>query len=194
MEYIEEIVAEIEERIPGTRTRVERAENPRGPVWIDVSNGTFGAAIEWRQGMPFGLSSLPTDAQGEGADEVYESSDELIDRLEVLLNGNARTRQPEQAVLRRLREHRRVSQDELARLLGVSQPNISRMERRVDMNVQTLRAVVEAIGGKLEIIARFGNDAVRISQFDPDAVDDSRVVAGESLIAVARPSGSRARP
>jgi hypothetical protein len=39
------------------------------------------------------------------------------------------------------------------------------------MKIQTLRAVVEAIGGQLEIVARFGNDAVRIGQFDvPEAV------------------------
>jgi DNA-binding XRE family transcriptional regulator len=166
MEHIEDVVQEIEKRIPGARTRVERAASPRGPVWVDVTNGTFGAAIEWRQGMGFGLTSLPSDSLGEASDETYDSVTELIDRVESLLNGGPRTRPPVEAVLRTLREHRRVSQEALARLLGVSQPNISRLERRVDMNIRTLRAVIEAIGGHLEIVARFGNDAVRITQFD----------------------------
>lgn len=166
MEHIEEIVRELEERIPGSRTRVERSTNPRGPVWVDVTNGTFGAAIEWRQGMGFGLTSLPSESLGEAADETYDSPTALIDRVEELLSGKARTRPPEEAILRTLREHRRVSQEGLAQLMGVSQPNISRLERRVDMNIRTLRAVVEAIGGHLEIVARFGDDAVRITQFD----------------------------
>jgi DNA-binding XRE family transcriptional regulator len=169
MEHVEEIAREIEKRISGARTRIERGASPRGPVWIDVTNGRFGAAIEWRQGMGFGLTSLPSESLGEAADETYDSATELIDRVEELLSGRSRTRPPEEALLRGLREHRRVSQEALAQLLGVSQPNISRLERRVDMNIRTLRAVVEAIGGHLEIVARFGNDAVRITQFEePD--------------------------
>lgn len=166
MEHVEQIVREIEERIPGVRTRVERTQSARGPVWVDVTNGKFGAAVEWRQGMGFGLTSLPSDGFDEAADETYDSVAELVDRVEELMSGKARTRAPQEAVLRQLREHRRVSQDALARLLGVSQPNVSRLERRVDMNIRTLRAVVEAIGGRLEITARFGNEAVRIKQFD----------------------------
>jgi len=166
MEHIEEIVREIEKRIPGVRTRVERTESPRGPVWIDVTNGKHGVAIEWRQGMGFGLTSLPSDSLGEASDETYDSVVELIDRVEELLSTGQRTCAPKEAFLKTLREHRRISQESLAQLMGVSQPNISRLERRIDMNIRTLRAVIEAIGGNLEIVARFGDDAVRITQFD----------------------------
>lgn len=173
MEHIEEIVREIEARLPGVRTRVEPTENPRGPAWIDVTNGKYGVAIEWRQGMALGLSSLGTDSIGEGADETYYSTVELIDRIEELFNTGQRTSPPTAALLKTLREHRRLSQEDLAQRLGVSQPNISRLERRVDMNIRTLRAVVEAIGGQLEIVARFGDETVRITQFDdPDESDE----------------------
>ena len=166
MEHIEEIVREIEKRIPGVRTRIERTDSPRGPVWIDITNGKYGVAIEWRQGMGFGLTSLPSDSLGEASDETYDSAVELIDRVEELLSTGQRTCAPKEALLKTLREHRRVSQEALAGLMGVSQPNISRLERRIDMNIRTLRAVIEAIGGRLEIVARFGNEAVRITQFD----------------------------
>lgn len=166
MEHIEEIVREIEKRIPGVRTRTERTESPRGPVWIDVTNGVHGVAVEWRQGMGFGLTSLPSDTLGEAADEIYESTVELVDRIQEVLSTGARTAPPQQALLKTLREHRRVSQEALARLIGVSQPNISRLEQRIDMNIRTLRNLVEAIGGRLEITARFGDDVIRIIQFD----------------------------
>ena len=166
MEHIEEIVRSIHSRIPDVKTRVETGENPRGPVWIDVTNGRYGASIEWRQGMGFGLSSLPTEGQGESADETYASSEDLIDRVEELLSTGARTSSRQEALLRHLRERLRVSQEELARRLGVSQPNVCRMERRVDMNIGTLRSVVEALGGHLNIEAVFVEDAIRITQFD----------------------------
>src|SRR5262245_18651128 len=85
MKHIDDIVRELEARVPGARTTVERTESPRGPVWIGVTDGRSGVAIEWQQGMGLGLSSLPTAGIGEASDEVYDSAAELIDRVEVLL-------------------------------------------------------------------------------------------------------------
>jgi transcriptional regulator with XRE-family HTH domain len=64
-----------------------------------------------------------------------------------------------------LRKARRVTQVELADRLNIQQGNVSRLERRDDMHVSTLREVVEALGGELEITARFpdGQD-VRIER------------------------------
>jgi transcriptional regulator with XRE-family HTH domain len=65
--------------------------------------------------------------------------------------------------LTELRKARRVTQEELAARLEVAQSNISRLERRRDMLVSTLREVVEALGGKLHLVAVFpGEGAVRI--------------------------------
>ena len=47
-------------------------------------------------------------------------------------------------------------------LLGIKTPNLSRMERQSDMQVATLRKIVSALGGKLEIIVRFKDAAVKI--------------------------------
>jgi DNA-binding Xre family transcriptional regulator len=166
MQHVEEMIRALAAKVPGIRTETEASENPRGPVWVNVSNGTVGAVIEWRQGMGFGLTSLPTESQGEASDEVYDSPEALVARLEVLLQGKERTQPRKEADLRELRERHRVSQDELAQRLGVSQPNVAKMEHRSDMSVARLRSVVEAIGGHLEIAARFGDELVRITQFD----------------------------
>jgi len=44
--------------------------------------------------------------------------------------------------------------------------SISRMERRTDMYISTLRSYIEAMGGQLDIIARFPEGAVQINQFE----------------------------
>lgn len=67
--------------------------------------------------------------------------------------------------LQELRRARELSQVQLAEALGEKQPNISQLEQRTDMYVSTLRKYIEAMGGELEIIARFPEGAIRIKQF-----------------------------
>ncbi len=66
--------------------------------------------------------------------------------------------------LHALRKARAVSQEKLARKLAVGQPAVAKIERRSDMYVSNLRRYVEALGGTLEIAARFPDGAVTISQ------------------------------
>jgi transcriptional regulator with XRE-family HTH domain len=58
-----------------------------------------------------------------------------------------------------------LTQVHLAELLRVKQSSISKLERRSDMYISTLRRIIEAMGGKLEIRAVFPAGAVRINQF-----------------------------
>jgi transcriptional regulator with XRE-family HTH domain len=67
--------------------------------------------------------------------------------------------------LQALRRARQLSQEQLAEELGATQPEISRIEDRIDMYVSTLRRFVEAMGGELEITARFPIGTVQITQF-----------------------------
>ncbi|MFO0959709.1 MAG: XRE family transcriptional regulator [Isosphaeraceae bacterium] len=71
----------------------------------------------------------------------------------------------EEATLRQLREARVRSQEEMARKLHIKQAAVSKLERRADMYLSTLRGFIEAMGGQLEIVARFPDRAVRITQF-----------------------------
>ena len=72
----------------------------------------------------------------------------------------------EEATLRQLREARERSQVEMAEKLHINQAAVSKLERRTDMYLSTLRSYIEAMGGQLEIVARFPNQAVRITQFE----------------------------
>jgi DNA-binding XRE family transcriptional regulator len=67
--------------------------------------------------------------------------------------------------LNELRQARGLSQKMLADVLHVQQPSIAKMEKRTDMYLSTLRSHIEAMGGQLEIVARFPDGAVRISNF-----------------------------
>lgn len=67
--------------------------------------------------------------------------------------------------LQELRQARRLSQERIAEVLSTKQANISRLEQRTDMYISTLRSYIEAMGGKLDIIARFPDGEVHINQF-----------------------------
>lgn len=67
--------------------------------------------------------------------------------------------------LNELRAARQLTQESLAKSLGINQAAVSKMERRTDMYISTLREFVAALGGELEITARFPDGAIRIQQF-----------------------------
>ncbi|MCY1200626.1 Helix-turn-helix domain protein [compost metagenome] len=67
--------------------------------------------------------------------------------------------------LNELRQARGLSQKMLSEVLHVQQPAIAKMEKRTDMYISTLRSHIEAMGGQLEVIARFPDGAVKISNF-----------------------------
>lgn len=64
--------------------------------------------------------------------------------------------------LHQLRNAREMTQTRLAELLDMDQPNISKLEKRTDMYLSTLRSYVEAMGGELEIRAVFPDGEVKI--------------------------------
>ena len=68
--------------------------------------------------------------------------------------------------LQELRQARALSQDEMARALGIKQAAVSKLERRTDMYLSTLRKFIEAMGGRLEIVAHFPEGDVRVDQFE----------------------------
>jgi DNA-binding XRE family transcriptional regulator len=62
-----------------------------------------------------------------------------------------------------------LTQEELAKKLGIKQPTLSKLETQEDMYVSTLRRLVEALGGKLEIVVHLPAGDIRIQQFQGSA-------------------------
>jgi predicted transcriptional regulator len=71
----------------------------------------------------------------------------------------------EEMDLAQLRTARQLSQAALGEILHVEQPAVAKLEKRTDMYVSTLRRFIEAMGGELEITARFPGHNVRIKNF-----------------------------
>lgn len=67
--------------------------------------------------------------------------------------------------LNELRQARGLSQKMLAEVLHVQQPSIAKIEKRTDMYLSTLRSHIEAMGGELDVIARFPDGSVKINNF-----------------------------
>lgn len=67
--------------------------------------------------------------------------------------------------LAELRQAQELTQTTLADLLETSQGEVSKIEKRADRYVSTLRRYIEAMGGQLDIVARFPDGDVRITQF-----------------------------
>ncbi len=80
--------------------------------------------------------------------------------------------------LQELRQALRMTQAQLATILETNQANVSKLERRTDMFVSTLRSYILAMGGELEITAHFPDGCVRIKQFEEltEDVEEQRAV------------------
>lgn len=72
-----------------------------------------------------------------------------------------------QMQLQELRKARQVTQVEVARAMSVEQAAISKLERRDDMYVSTLREYVRALGGELKLVASFPDAEIQVHPYEP---------------------------
>jgi len=76
----------------------------------------------------------------------------------------------EELTLRELRRLRKLTQASLSKKLKIGQEGISRMEKRTDLYLSTLRGYVEGLGGKLSLIVEFSDrPAVVLAGLGEDA-------------------------
>jgi predicted DNA-binding protein (UPF0251 family) len=61
----------------------------------------------------------------------------------------------EEMTLRALRHARKLTQVRVAKLLGITQDSVSRLEKRSDLLLSTLRKTIKAMGGELSLVAEF---------------------------------------
>ena len=83
--------------------------------------------------------------------------DDVMAGLPQARRQRVQARAMELATLKDLRQAAMQTQEELAATLGVRQDTISRLEKRSDMLLSTLRQYVEGMGGRLELVAQFPN-------------------------------------
>jgi transcriptional regulator with XRE-family HTH domain len=101
---------------------------------------------------------------------MAKSFDELVKRTTTKRTQAAAARRAQELIgellLREVRQLKGKTQQEVADALGIKQPSLSKLEKQADMQISTLRKIVKALGGELEIFARFPKGTVKIDQFD----------------------------
>jgi DNA-binding XRE family transcriptional regulator len=78
----------------------------------------------------------------------------------------------QEMTLRELRHARKLTQVRMAKTLGITQDSVSRLEKRSDLLLSTLRKTVQAMGGNLSLVAEFPDRAPvvlsGIAEADPE--------------------------
>jgi DNA-binding XRE family transcriptional regulator len=81
----------------------------------------------------------------------------------------------EEMTLRELRHARKLTQVRMAKKLGITQDSVSRLEKRSDLLLSTLRKTVQAMGGNLSLVAEFPDRApVVLSGIGDDSQNSAR--------------------
>ena len=177
---LDRLLQSVRQRFPKADINTHEPALAEGVWFIDVSIGDAIAVIEWSLARDVVGLSTPSEAYGTGPDETYTTAEEVCLRLDdILLRGEA-TQPPEEVVLRELRQQCGLSQEDMARLLGVQQPAISKFERRLDVPISALQRWVQALGGALTVLVRLPHKTVELSQFSTP-VPSTRLPSATSL-------------
>ncbi len=113
--------------------------------------------------------NIPTDdakvTETTVSDDEWERAGTAHERFKALLETKPRAKarydavldeiNSRQATLRRLREARALTQSTVAELLDMDQSEVSRLERRSDMLLSTLKRFVRATGGEMHIVVSY---------------------------------------
>lgn len=144
---------------PDAMINLDAPLNPDGEWWVDIRDARHEPerliTLVWRPDRGFGLFTQG-EGYGDQPNELYRSADRAVARIGQLLTivpkGDAALRP---MYLDELRNLVGISQVALASTLGVQQSAVSRTEQRSDIKISTLADQVSAMGGRLEIKARF---------------------------------------
>ena len=86
---------------------------------------------------------------------LTERLDKLPETRRLKIEERAQELITEELSLRDLRKAMRKTQTRVAEQLGINQENVSRIEKRTDLLISTLNGYVEAMGGRLRLVAEF---------------------------------------
>lgn len=113
--------------------------------------------------------TIPTDTakvtDARISDQEWDLAENAHERFKALLETKPRAKarhdavlaeiNSRQATLRRLREARALTQSTVAELLDMDQSEVSRLERRSDMLLSTLKRFIAATGGEMHIVVQY---------------------------------------
>ena len=100
---------------------------------------------------------------------MAKSFDELVARTTTKQTRDKAARRARELLsellLSEVRQRTGQSQQQVAETLGIKQPSLSKLEKQADMQISTLRKIIQALGGELEVLAKFPQGTILLSQF-----------------------------
>jgi DNA mismatch repair protein MutH len=109
-----------------------------------------------------------TDSQKRRENNMAKSFNTLKDKISIEQKAKISERITEalaQMPLAELRQARKLTQEQIARSMKIKQASVSKMEGQADMYISTLRKYITAMGGELEIVAKFPDGNISIDKF-----------------------------
>jgi transcriptional regulator with XRE-family HTH domain len=89
--------------------------------------------------------------------------DEIIGRARADKAQQAAARKHRTMTLREVRKEMGFTQAQVAKAMGVTQSALSQIESQGDMRLATLRRMVTAMGGDVDVVIRYGNRRTVVS-------------------------------
>lgn len=138
---------------------LRKSDTANGIRFLNIYYEELEVAVQWSHKLGFGLSCFKSDVDElDGLyatpDEWFKSTEAVYHRIASLLLENRMTRCIT-ATMAEIRNQRGLSQTAISAELEITQATYSRLERREDVKLSSLRKVIEAMGGVLKIEARF---------------------------------------
>jgi len=153
---------------PEADVSIDKPRKATGIWFLDICRDGHRVNVQWQPKRGFGVSSSADSQYGEGPDEVYDDREAVRHRVLSLLLSHGETSPPPSVRLAELRRELGLSQIELAERLSVQQGAVSRMERRGDIKISSLREYCKSLGCDLTLMAMFPNGSAKVIQLDDE--------------------------
>jgi hypothetical protein len=161
-EQLSDFIDELSRECPGAIVNVDAPRDPKGEWWLDVTSGDFQTNVSWRPKFGFGFFTSDDKGFGDRPDEIYRRPTDACTRLCQLIGQRRANEAVDPMRLKDVRHMVGTPQTKLAAALKTNQAAVSRMENRKDMYLSSLGEYIHAMGGELELRAKFKDFEVRI--------------------------------
>jgi DNA-binding Xre family transcriptional regulator len=162
MNSLETLAKEIQLEIPAAKIDIDKPQANSGIWYMDVTLNDHSVTISWQPDRLFGLATPESVVYGEKAHELYSERLSAAQRVLQLLRSGQKTSGTRIVKFKDMRPARGVTQQTLAKKLRMEQGSLSKFEKRKNVQIRTLRKVIDALGGELEIYARFPDESFRV--------------------------------
>ncbi len=153
---------------PEATIDVDRPLRDDGEWWFDIGLGGREIHVSWQAARGFGVY-LGEPGYGERPSEIYADPRMAARRVLQIARGVNAGVEPAAMGMGQVRRLLGHTQADIAAALRIGQANVSRLEGRANPTLGSMRALVEAMGGQLEVRARFPEIDVPIALPAPEA-------------------------